>query len=94
MNALITYIKAARPGCLSFFRSLEDITKAMMFGQLPDDLVKAVNEEKSGLLGQATLIRVNEQDETSLSSQEASKVWEDVEMDSLVSQTAVSFFNH
>lgn len=65
----------------------------MMFGQLPDDLVKALNEEKSGLLGQATLIRVNEQDETSLSSQEASKVWEDVEMDSLVSQTAVSFFN-
>lgn len=93
MNALITYIKAARLGCLSFFGSLEGITKAMMFGQLPGDLVQAVNEKESGLLGRATLIRVNKQDETSLSSQDASNGWEDVKMDSLVSQKAASFFN-
>lgn len=92
INALITYINAARPGCLSFFKSLESITKAMMFGQLPGDLVKAVKEEERGLLGRTTLIRVNEQDEISLSSQEDSHPWKDVKIESIALQKAALFF--
>ncbi|CAG8421907.1 unnamed protein product [Penicillium salamii] len=92
INALITYIKAARPGCLFFFKSLENIAKAIMFGQLPGDLIQALNEKEGDLLGRTTLMRVNEQDEMSLSIQKDSDSWEDVEMESLALQKAALFF--
>jgi hypothetical protein len=92
INALITYIKAARPGCLFFFESLENIAKAIMFGQLPGDLIQALNENEGDLLGRTTLMRVNEQDEMSLSVQKDSDSWEDVKMESLALQKAASFF--
>lgn len=63
-----------------------------MFGQLPGDLIQALNEKEGDLLGRTTLMRVNEQDEMSLSIQKDSDSWEDVEMESLALQKAALFF--
>lgn len=92
INALIVYVTSARPGCLSFFQSLEKITKSLMFGQISSDLIAALQDGKFGLLGRMTLNDANDQDEKSLSIQNTSCGWEDVEMESIALQKASFFF--
>ncbi|KAJ5346800.1 serine-proline rich protein [Penicillium brevicompactum] len=92
VDGLITYIRSARPGTLSVFRSIEVETRRLMFGDVCNELIDAAHDDDGGPLSELSIYKARSEDEIAILNQTTGNEWRVTRTEEVAKEVAAGFF--
>lgn len=84
VNALITHVSRVRPGTIRLLPSINPIMRTLIRGEIPRDLVSALDLDGFPLFDEAKLSQANYEDDAALADQCLEVPWTNVVQESAI----------